>query len=109
MATRPRSWSLNDRNRPHRLFGAWYSARLTSRPAQATRMALVLVALFAQTGSIRAEAQQAAPLEALVFDGVTVVDVEHGGLVSNQRVVIVGYRIQAVGDVAATPIPPARG
>jgi hypothetical protein len=41
----------------------------------------------------------------LVFDGVTVVDVEHGKLLSGQRVVIAGNRIQATGDVSTVKAP----
>ncbi len=48
-------------------------------------------------------AQQA--VTTLVFDGVTVVDVEQGELVSGQRVVIMGSRIAAVGSTGAIEIP----
>jgi hypothetical protein len=41
----------------------------------------------------------------LVFDEVTVVDVEQGKLLPAQRVVIVGNRIQAVGSASAVPVP----
>src|SRR5690348_8097286 len=41
----------------------------------------------------------------LVFDGVTVVDVEHGSLAPDQRVVITGNRIAAVGPVAQLQSP----
>jgi hypothetical protein len=41
----------------------------------------------------------------LVFDDVTVVDVEHGTLVSTQRVVVVRNRIHAMGPTKAVPIP----
>jgi hypothetical protein len=41
----------------------------------------------------------------LVFDRVTVVDVEHGVLVRDQRVVIVGNRIRAMGLVSAVHMP----
>jgi len=41
----------------------------------------------------------------LVFDGVTVVDVEHGRLIQGQRVVIVGNRIRTVGSVRTVRMP----
>lgn len=53
-----------------------------------------------------ARAQQPAPTAApLVFDGVTVVDVEHGKLLPKQRVVIVGSHIQAVDAVDRIKLP----
>ncbi len=52
-----------------------------------------------------AGAQQATAAPSLVFDGVTVVDVEHGKLLPDQRVVIVGNRIQAIGDEGAVKTP----
>ena len=53
-----------------------------------------------------ANAQQPAATRALVFDGVTVIDVEHGKRLPAQRVVVVGNRITAVGTVTTTAIPP---
>ncbi len=51
-------------------------------------------------------AQQPAPFFAsLVFDGVNVVDVEQGKSIPSQRVVIVGSRIQAVGDTSTIRMP----
>jgi imidazolonepropionase-like amidohydrolase len=53
-----------------------------------------------------ASAQQATTAAApLVFNGVTVVDVEQGKLVPNQRVVIAGNRIQTMGNVSAVKLP----
>ena len=46
-----------------------------------------------------------AAAQSLVFDGVTVVDVEHGTLVPARRVVVVGNRIQAVGDARTVKMP----
>jgi len=43
--------------------------------------------------------------ESRVFDNVTVVDVEHGTLLADQRVVIVGNRIQKMGSVKSVKIP----
>jgi imidazolonepropionase-like amidohydrolase len=40
-----------------------------------------------------------------VFDSVTVIDVVHGTLVPNQRVVMVGTRIRAVGSPTTVQIP----
>jgi len=50
-------------------------------------------------------AQQSAAAPALVFDGVTVVDVEQGKLVPDQRVIIVGNRIQTMGSTGAVKMP----
>ena len=53
-----------------------------------------------------ASAQRSATVSrSLVFDQVTVVDVEHGKLVPNQRVVIAGNRIRAVGSARAVKLP----
>lgn len=52
----------------------------------------------------RAPRPVAAP--ALVFDGVTVVDVEQGKLAADRRVVTVGNRITVVDRVGAGSIPP---
>jgi hypothetical protein len=41
----------------------------------------------------------------LVFDGVTIVDVEQGKLVPDQRVVITGNRIEAMGGADAVKLP----
>jgi hypothetical protein len=55
----------------------------------------------------RASAQQSATATApaLVFDGVTVVDVEQGKLVPAQRVVITGNRIETVGNAGTVKAP----
>lgn len=45
----------------------------------------------------------------LVFDRVTVVDVERGKLVAAQPVVITGNRIQSVGGVSTVQLPKLRG
>ncbi len=50
-------------------------------------------------------AQQPATTASLVFDGVTIVDVEYGKLLPSQRVVITGNRIQTVGDVHSVLLP----
>lgn len=70
-------------------------------------MASVVTSL-ALAGGIPAVAgaqQQAAAAPSLVFDGVTIVDVEQGKLIPAQRVVIVGNRIKAVGDIGAVKTP----
>jgi hypothetical protein len=46
-----------------------------------------------------------AQVNSLVFDGVTVVDVERGTLVPGQRVVIAGTRIQSIGNAGTVSIP----
>jgi len=43
--------------------------------------------------------------KSLVFDSVTVVDVEHGKLMSNQRVVIASTRIQTMRAVGEVKLP----
>jgi len=47
----------------------------------------------------------APPLAPLVFDGVTVVDVEQGRLLPDQRVVIVGTRIKHMGGASTVRVP----
>ncbi len=65
--------------------------------------------VLAGTVPTMAGAQQAtAAAPSLVFDQVTVVDVEHGKLLPDQRVVIVGNRIQAIGDGGAVKTPAGR-
>src|SRR5881394_4120201 len=75
--------------------GSPHGFRLVSRA-----MTLLLVAAAPAAG-----AQQLATTKSLVFDGVTVVDVEQGKLVPNQRVVIAGDRIQTVGGAGAVKLP----
>src|SRR5690349_19676456 len=57
--------------------------------------------------AVGASAQQPATPAPLVFDRVTVVDVDSGRLLPAQRVVINGNRIQAVGSANAIPLPPS--
>lgn len=64
------------------------------------KTALVLTGVAADVAAHQIPAQPP-----LVFDGVTVVDVEHGILVPAQRVVITGNRIQAVGPVGQVRVP----
>jgi hypothetical protein len=63
------------------------------------------VCVLVGTIPISANAQRPVSVVPLVFDGVIVVDVEHGTLVSDQRVMIAGNRIQAVGDVRTITLP----
>ncbi len=78
-----------------------------ARVVSGVRMrALVWGAALTLTAPVTASAQQAATVTpSLVFDGVTVVDVEQGKLIPNQRVVIAGNRIQAVGKAGAASLP----
>jgi len=55
----------------------------------------------------RAQSPTATTPAPLVFDKVTVVDVEHGKLLPDQRVVVVGTRIQAMGRASNIKLPPA--
>jgi imidazolonepropionase-like amidohydrolase len=66
--------------------------------------ATALVLTGAVPTAVRAQrsAHAAAPL---VFDRVTVVDVDQGKLVSDQRVVVAGNRIQAVGPADQVRVP----
>ncbi len=59
---------------------------------------------LAVPAAMRAQ-QAASAASSLVFEGVTVVDVEQGRLVPNQRVVIVGNRIQTVSNAGAGQPP----
>jgi hypothetical protein len=52
-----------------------------------------------------AYAQQPATTAPLVFDGVTVIDVQQGRRLAAQRVVIVGNRIRTVGSVSTVRMP----
>ncbi len=62
--------------------------------------------LLMYTVASTATAQQPAiPSSSLVLDGVTVVDVEHGTLLPDQRIVIVGNRVQSMGGVRSISIP----
>src|SRR5688572_32813087 len=67
------------------------------------------LAAFGLVGTAPTSAQQSptapSPTASLVFDGVTVVDVEQGKLVPSQRVVIANTRIQAIGDSQAVELP----
>lgn len=65
--------------------------------------ATVLV-LAAVPAAVSAQ-QSATAAASLIFDGVTVVDVEHGRLLPGQRVVIAGNRIQAVGGAGMVKMP----
>lgn len=64
--------------------------------------ALILAGAAPAAASVQQVATTVAPV---VFDKVTVVDVEHGKLIPDQRVVITGNRIKTVGDVGAVKTP----
>jgi hypothetical protein len=66
---------------------------------------LVGMALGFVGESVVANAQQPAATAPLVFDGVTVVDVEGGKNIPAQRVVILGNRIKTIGSVATVKVP----
>jgi hypothetical protein len=70
-----------------------------------TVFALVGVALGSIGEPVVAGAQQSAATAPLVFDGVTVVDVELGKDLPAQRVVILGNRIKTIGSVATVKVP----
>lgn len=68
------------------------------------RGVMMLVLCWSMRGQVHAQ-QQATTPTALVFDGVTVVDVGEGKLVPDQRVVITGNRIAAVGGAGMVKVP----
>jgi hypothetical protein len=72
--------------------------------ASALRQAAVLVLASAVPAAAGAQQSTSAPTS-LVFDGVTVIDVETGKLVADQRVVIEGNHIKTVGATGTVPIP----
>lgn len=55
--------------------------------------------------SANAMAQQRDASAALVFDNVTVIDVEHGTRIPHRRVVIIGDHIRAIGIADSVPVP----
>src|SRR6186997_387349 len=71
--------------------------------ASMLRRGAAMLALAGATPTV-AGAQRPAVAASLMFDGVTVVDVESGKLVPDQRVVITGNRIQTVGGVGAVKL-----
>jgi len=82
---------------------AWWERGLqTLRTLMGGVATFVLAATLPRIGHAQKMAPAATPV---VFDGVTVVDVEHGTLLPTQRVVIVGNRIQAIGKADAITIP----
>lgn len=99
--------------RSSRLFTALGVAH-EDRPSTGRRRSTWFLALAALASSARSTAQTntggsgVPPLAgstALIFDGVTVVDVEHGKLVPDQRVVIESNHIQTVGSRGTVSIP----
>ena len=91
-------------------------ARAKTRPASAYRKVVLLI-LAGAVPSV-AGAQQTAKTVAttpLVFDSVTVIDIETGKLLPDQRVVIESNRIQTVGNLGSVSVPkgaqvvPAKG
>src|SRR5262245_38536699 len=110
-----RLWDETVANRGHPSYNAKYIqhngpsplARYIRNGAGSVMLATrILVSLaggmlvFAATAA--AQQQPATPL---VFDNVTVVDVAKGKLVPDQRVVIEGNRIKAMGAVKSVPAP----
>jgi len=67
---------------------------------------LMLAGVTTVAAAQRAESTATNPTP-VVFDEVTVVDVEHDKLIPDQRVVVVGTRIQAVGRASNVTLPPA--
>ena len=72
----------------------------------AVGLALVGLAIAMSVRSVAVvRAQQPAPPGALVFDDVTVIDVQQGNRLPDQRVVIVGNRISAMGSMSSVKVP----
>jgi hypothetical protein len=83
--------------------GATVWRRMRRVLALTSGSAALVLALAVPTA---ASAQQVATAAtSLVFDKVTVVDVEQGKLVPDQRVVITGNRIEAIGRVGTVKVP----
>lgn len=87
--------------------GQAHSGRHAATPVKArrTRPWLHGLAALAIAGAIPAAVNAQQPAPALVFDGVTVIDVEQGNAIPAQRVVVVGNRITAVGSASSAEIP----
>src|SRR6185369_12167245 len=82
------------------MFVEW-AMRVTSALKSGAAALVLAGALPAGAGA----QQPATAATSLVFDGVTVVDVERGKLVPDQRVVVAGNRIRAVGRARAVRLP----
>jgi imidazolonepropionase-like amidohydrolase len=74
------------------------------RGASALRGAAILVLAGAVPAAASSQQRTSAPTS-LVFDGVSVLDVQTGRLVPAQRVVVVGNRIQAMGSAREVKRP----
>lgn len=79
-----------------------YRRRMTG-VAVLVLMSIAFGAALAGVTLVRAQPPTA--VAALVFDGVTVIDVRNGKHLPAQRVVIVGNRIEAVGAASAVQVP----
>ncbi len=90
-----------DLSRSHRFCGGVTRARLSFGLVSL----MIRVTALVLVGVVPTNAQQAPTAALLVFDGVTVVDVEQGKLVPDQRVVIAGNHIQAVGNSRVMKVP----
>ncbi len=103
------SFELGERQGVRATFKGWLE-----RGASVLREGAMLI-LAGVIPTVASSQQSAAATTPLVFDGVTVVDVEQGKLLPDQRVVIAGNRIQAVGNFQSISIPkgaqvvPAKG
>jgi hypothetical protein len=64
-----------------------------------------LALLFMVSSPVMAMIQQPTATKALVFERVTVIDVEHGNRLPEQRVVIVGNRIVVMGKMGNVSVP----
>jgi hypothetical protein len=91
-----------DRGRLHGFRRVMARAGLEALALVSGVVALILAGAVPGTAAVQ---QSATAPTSLMFDGVTVVDVEHGTLIPKQRVVIAGNRIQAMGDIGAVKAP----
>src|SRR5690349_11962378 len=66
---------------------------------------LLLASVVPMTAGAQQAPKTAAAGAPLVFDSVTVIDVEQGKLFPDQRVVIDGNHIKAVGSLALVALP----
>jgi len=67
--------------------------------------AAVVIVLTGAVSTAASAQQRPSASTPLVFEGVTVVDVERANLLSAQQVLIVGNHIQAVGSANSVPVP----
>src|SRR5260221_4621160 len=94
-------WSMSSDRDHRRRFH--HPVRRTTFVSAGAALALALIPAAAPLAGQGQPSVPAPP--AVVFDGATVVDVEHGSLLGAQRIVTVGNRIQTLGPAHTVQIP----